>query len=243
MNASLTSSRRARPLSPETEARRLKSREDAARDAELVAQARAGREAAFAEIVSHHREKLLSVAQSYLRDHHDAEEVVQDTFIRAYRGLAHFRGDCSLLTWLHRITINLARNRYWYFHRRSRHTTCSIDRPLCDDGAATMADVLPSDEALPSRNAVTTEFTELVTACMVQLDPSQCEILTLRNILNHSYAEIAAELGIEEGTVKSRIARARGNLRNLMAAACKEFDPNAAPAEWLDLAPPVGANA
>ena len=86
-----------------------------------------GEEQAFAEITTRHRERMFSVAFAMLRNNADAEEIVQDTFIRAYRGLATFRGDSSLACWLHRIAVNLARNRYWYFFRRRRHLSISID--------------------------------------------------------------------------------------------------------------------
>jgi len=69
-------------------------------------------EDAFGEIVTRHRQKMFSIALSHLGNHADAEEIAQDTFIRAYRGLASFRGDSSLATWLYRIAFNLSRNRY-----------------------------------------------------------------------------------------------------------------------------------
>jgi RNA polymerase sigma-70 factor (ECF subfamily) len=69
---------------------------------------------------------------------------------------------------------------------------------------------------------------------MEKLDARHREILTLRNLLNHSYDEIAQSLGINVGTVKSRIARARGNLRALLVEACPEFSPDAAPADWFE---------
>lgn len=212
----------------------MASKREAAYDAELVRRAREGDADAFAEIVARYREKMFSVAFSLLRDRHDAEEIVQDTFIRAHRGLARFRGDCSLVTWLHRITVNLARNRYWFFHRRARHATFSLDCPLTQESDATFGDVFPADEASPARDAVSSEFIELVTSCMDKLHPSHREILTMRNVLNQSYADIAHALGIEEGTVKSRIARARGCLRTLMAETCPEFNDDAPPTDWLD---------
>lgn len=221
-------------VSEERAARQIASKREALYDAQLVERARAGEEAAFAEIVTRYRDRMFSVAFSLLRDRHDAEEIVQDTFIRAHRGLARFRGDCSLVTWLHRITVNLARNRYWFFHRRARHSTFSLDCPLSEEGEATYGDVFPAETAGPARETVTTEFVELITSCMEQLHPSHREILTMRNILNQSYSDIAQTLGIEEGTVKSRIARARGCLRSLMAETCPEFSADAAPTEWLD---------
>jgi RNA polymerase sigma-70 factor (ECF subfamily) len=226
--------------SAELAARRAQSAAEAERDVALVRRFNAGDESAFLEIMSHYRERLFPIVQSLLRNHADAEEIVQDTFIRAHRGLARFRGDSSLATWLHRIAVNLARNRYWYFFRRRRHATLSFDCPLGDDSDATFTDLVASDEADPARQATTEEFAALVEACMEKLDPRHREILTRRNLLHRSYEEIAAELGINVGTVKSRIARARENLRALLAQACPEFAPDAAPADWFEPARPAG---
>ena len=92
-------------------------------DAELVRRFKSGDEDAFAEIVGRHQARITSVALSHLRNHADAEEIAQDTFVRAYRGLALFRGDSSLASWLHSIVFNLSRNRHAYFFRRQRHKT------------------------------------------------------------------------------------------------------------------------
>ncbi len=230
-----TSKRTASPARPDAEARRLVSKREAATDAILVERMKSGDQSAFTEIVGRYREKLFSIAFGLLRDRHDAEEIVQDAFIRALRGIDRFRGDCSLATWLHRITVNLARNRYWYFHRRARHATWSFDRPITEESDATFGDVFPSTEASPARQASAAEFVELISVCMESLQPSHREILTMRNLLNHSYAEIAQALSLEEGTVKSRIARARGCLLTLMAEKCPEFSENTAASEWLEL--------
>jgi RNA polymerase sigma-70 factor (ECF subfamily) len=209
----------------------------AAHDAELVKRFNTGDDAAFVEIVLRHRGKLFTVALSLLGNHADAEEIAQDTLIRAHRGLADFRGDSSLATWLHRIAFNLSRNRYWYYYRRHRHETDSLDCALRDDSNATFADLVASDVPDPAREAANREFVAHVSACMENLRAHQREILQLRNLLGHSYEEIAEILGLTVGTVKSRIARARQNLRSLLArtyvgvesgpsAACEWFEPN-----------------
>src|SRR5665213_2813943 len=115
--------------------------QDALRDAELVRRFNAGDDSAFAEIVNHYRERLFSLAFAMLKNRGDAEEIAQDAFIRAHRALPQFRGDASLATWLHRITLNLARNRYWFFFRRRRHATLSLDCPIGEDGDAVLADL------------------------------------------------------------------------------------------------------
>src|SRR5687768_9663204 len=175
-------------------ARAAASHQEAEYDAELVRRFNSGDEAAFVEIMTRYREKIFSVALALLRNRADAEEITQDTFIRAHRGLGRFRGDSSLATWLHRIAVNLARNRYWYFFRRRRHSTLSLDCPLGEDTNATFTELVASEAPDPSREAATGEFSVLIATCMEKLDARHREILTLRNILNHSYDEIAQTL-------------------------------------------------
>ena len=216
------------------------SRLEALHDAGLVRRFNEGDESAFNEIVARYRQKLFGVAHGLLRNHADAEEVAQDALIRAHRSLARFRGDSSLSVWLHCITLNLARNRYWYFFRRRRHATIPLDGPCTDDNQSNFSDLVATDDAGPAREAVTREFSNLVARCMEQLEARPREILTLRNSLNLSYGEIARELGISVGTVKSRIARARKNLRELLAKTCPEFGRDAQPVSWFEPVRPAG---
>ena len=208
-------------------------------DAELVRRFNGGDESVFIEIMARYRERIISVATALLRNHADAEEIAQDTFIRAHRGLARFRGDSSLATWLHRIAVNLARNRYWYYFRRRRHATLSLDCPIGEDGNATFADLIAAETASPASEAATGEFSALVAACMEKLDARHREILALRTPLNWSYDEIAQTLGLNTGTVKSRIARARSNLRRLPADACPEFGEDSTPGDWFESGRPT----
>jgi len=217
------------------------SAQEAAHDAELVRRFNAGEEDAFVEIVTRHRGKIFSIVLRHLRNHADAEEITQDTFIRAHRGLARFRGDSSLATWLHRIAFNLSRNRYKYYFCRRRHAAVSLDCSFSDDNNATLSDLIASDTPSPSREATAGEFTELVVACMGKLGTRQREILTMRNGLNHSYGDIARTLGISIGTVKSRIGRARKNLRALLDQAYPESQPGASPYDWFETIRPAGS--
>ncbi len=209
------------------------SAQEALIDAALVQRFNAGDDAAFVEIMERYRAKIFTVTLGLLRNHADAEEITQDTFIRAHRGLARFRGDSSLATWLYRIAVNLARNRYWYFFRRRRQDSLSLDCELGNDNTGTFSDLVADTSQDPAQEAATGEFTKLVSACMEQLEARHREILTLRNVLNRSYDEIAQTLGINVGTVKSRIARARENLRALIAAACPEFSPESDASDWF----------
>ena len=99
---------------------RSKNKIEAAYDAVLVERFKNGDESAFTEIIKRYYPRIRALANQTLHNQADAEEVAQDTFIRAHRGLVNFRGDASLATWLHCIGLNLARNRYWFFFRRRR---------------------------------------------------------------------------------------------------------------------------
>src|ERR1041384_2909076 len=114
-------------ISADGATRRSAAQIEAQHDAVLVHRFKGGDEAAFAEIIRRHQPRMLSIALRRLHNHADAEEIAQATFIRAHRALAAFRGESSLSTWLHRIAVNLALNRYGYFFRRGRHMGRSFD--------------------------------------------------------------------------------------------------------------------
>lgn len=211
----------------ETNALRAKKAADARKEADydrkLVLRFNAGDESAFTEIVNRYRGMMFSVALRFIRNRADAEEIAQDTFIRAYRALPMFRGDSSLSAWLYHITANLSRNRYWYFFRRRRHVTCSFDMPIGEEGSGTFSDFIASEGDNPSQKAAVSEFTVIVDACMKKLSRSNQEVLTMRIEQHLSYEQIAEALYVDIGTVKSRIARARMNLLGNIAAACPEL--------------------
>ena len=202
-------------------------------DTDLVQRFINGYESAFTEIVNRYRGRIHGLTLNLLRNSADAEEITQDTFIRAYRGLGNFRGESSLSTWLYRIALNLARNRYWYFFRRRRHSWESLERPLGDDSESTFADLVAAGDHDPAQETAAGEFTDLVAACMERLDCKHREILTMRNVLDLSYEEIARALGINVGTVKSRIARARENLRLLLTESHPDLKPTLSVADFF----------
>ena len=196
---------------------------EAAYDATLVQRFNAGDESAFTEIIKRYYPRIRALANQTLHNQADAEEVAQDTFIRAHRGLANFRGDSSLATWLYCIGLNLARNRYWFYFRRRRHDTISIDRAVVEGSNVSLTGALSDGTPGPRAESMTSEFVALIAECMERLDASHREILTMRTNLNLSYEEIAVALGINVGTVKSRIARARERLRALLLQKAPEF--------------------
>ena len=172
---------------------------------------------AFDDIVHRYREPIFRRVFGMLKNHEDAEEVTQDTFLRARRGLDAFRGDAAFSTWLYQIATNLAHNRYWFWWRRGRHAAVSLDAAVSHEADVTLAEMLPDEEPDPGAKAVTHELVERVEAAMACLSPAHREILTLRNVRDLSYEEIAALLDLSLGTVKSRIARAREALKQVLS--------------------------
>ena len=190
--------------------------QEVALDRLLVDRFKNGDESAFNEMVSRHWDRIYGMVHQLLRNQQDAEEVTQDAFIRAHRGLVNFRGDAAFSTWLYQIATNLARNRYWYWWRRKRDKTVSFDQPVSADNDTPLSEVFVNEMETPDDITVTNELVDRIAESMEKLNPKHLEILILRNVTNMAYEEIAEVLGISVGTVKSRIARARESLRTLV---------------------------
>lgn len=189
---------------------------EAAYDAELVRKFKLGDESAFTEIFDRYYTVIRAVANDTLHNASDAEEVAQDTFIRAHRGLATFRGESSLVTWLYCIGTNLARNRYWYNFRRHKHNQVSLDFVV--EGSRTTVAEFTKD---PNQDVIAKiqlgQVVEVFGSSMAELPERHREILIMRCILELNYKEIALNLRIDIGTVKSRLARARNYLDEKIA--------------------------
>lgn len=209
-------------------------RSAAAYDADLVRRFNAGDQAVFAEIMGRYHKRILALVRRFLQNDHDAEDVAQDTFIRAHRALANFRGDSALSTWLVRIAMNLACNRYWYFFRRQRQNTISLNQPLTDAQTNPLTEIIAADAPSPLRLAIRNEFVDLVADCLEKLEAPHREILRMRYLQHYSYEEIGDELGINFGTVKSRVARAREKLRKLILEAAPEFGREATMEDFFE---------
>jgi RNA polymerase sigma factor (sigma-70 family) len=164
---------------------------NAATDLELVEQFRSGHEAAFNEIVLRYHEKLYWVVRRFLTDHDDADDIVQDVFIKASRGLKDFRADSSLYTWLYRIAVNLSLNAI----RRER--VVSFFR--LDESA----EIPEHPESSPDRLLEAEEQRQLVETGIRTLPPKQRLVFVLRYFEEMTYEEIAAILETSVGGLKA----------------------------------------
>ena len=184
----------------------------------LIADFKEGSRERFDELVKAYTQKLYRLAYGLLGNHHDAEEVVQDSFVRAYRGLDNFRGDSSFETWMHRITMNLARNKFHWNRRRGEGMTMSLsDQPeRLDDGESSGEMDLPDTSYSPDLLMQKAELHGNMVRGMEQLPESLREVMVLRHVKDMPYDEIAQILNCPVGTVKSRISRGRELLREYL---------------------------
>lgn len=172
-----------------------------------------GDDCAFGELVNTHWDKIYNRANSLLSNHQDAEEVAQDTFLRARKSIVNFRGECSLSTWLYHIATNLARNKHWYWWRRKRGESVSLDSQVGDDENTKLCDVIAGDDDTPAEETESNEFARTLPEAIASLPAKYGDVIKLRVARDLSYEEISAELGISVGRVKSRLSRAREYLR------------------------------
>ena len=173
-------------------------------DAELVAQARRGDEAAFEQLVLRHQRYVFNLAYRVLGDYAEAEDVTQEAFVRVWRGLSSFRGQARFTTWLYRIVHNLCLNRLPGLQRELLHTE-PLEEVLADPGPS------PADLFAVREQMV------FLHAQLDRLPEKYRLVLTLRYLQHLSYDEIAAALEMPMGTVKTHIHRARRLLRERLS--------------------------
>jgi RNA polymerase sigma-70 factor (ECF subfamily) len=180
-------------------------------DVELVAGLQRGDEAAFEELVRTHSGRLLSVARRFLGNSEDAQDAVQDSFIRAFKAIHTFEARAQLHTWLHRILVNTALMK---LRERRRRPTESIEELLptfSPDGHQTVASRDWSDALLERK-----ETAAIVREAIAMLPDQYREVLVLRDIEDRDTAEVAQILGTSSNVVKVRLHRARQALRTLL---------------------------
>ena len=179
----------------------------------LIEQAQNGDREAFEELVRRHDRDILRLAFHMLGNREEAREVFQETFLKAYRSLHRFRFESSFYTWIYRIAINQARNRWRWWRRRRRDATVSLDSPDGLYGQPLHATLRAEQTSSPEQEALDHERERALRRALQNLGRAYRETVVLRDIEGFSYEEIAATLEISIGTVKSRLSRGREQLR------------------------------
>jgi RNA polymerase sigma-70 factor, ECF subfamily len=184
-------------------------------DAEFVFRCQRGDIGAFEVLVKRHQKKMLNIVYRMTGDYDDACEVVQEAFLSAYRAMRKFRGDAKFSTWLTGITVNHAKNRLRQTQSRAHHEVVSTDDPVETESGHLTYDP-PAQETSAIEQLEKKEVRQKVQECIGGLDKDQREVLVLRDIEEFSYDEISHILKIPDGTVKSRLSRARDALKNCL---------------------------
>jgi len=195
---------------------------EADNDATLVLSSQKGDMAAFESLVIRHQKRMLNVAFRLINDYDEACEVVQDAFVSAYKNIRTFRGEAKFTTWLTTITLNLSKNRLKQIRSRQGHVSCSLDDPLwTDDGELTRDP--PSKEPSVLDRLEKQDVQGKVQDCIKALEPEYREVIVLRDMQDFSYDDIGGMLNMREGTVKSRLFRARAAVRDCLKKAMGEL--------------------
>jgi len=176
-----------------------------ATDLSLVRRAQSGERGAFDLLMLRYRAKVVKLSMRYMRNTADAEDAAQETFIKAYRGLKQFRGECAFYTWLYRIAINSAKNALRVRDRDRVGNTLDLQDARWAAEHATRLQELETPEALTFAD----DICGIVNAALEALPEALRTAVMLREIDHLSYEEIAAAMATPVGTVRSRVFRAR----------------------------------
>ena len=187
----------------------------AADERDLLAQCRQGDMTAFALLVEKYQDRLFNATYRLCGNYQDACELSQETFLRALKGIAGFRGDAKFYTWLFRIALNLTRS---YHRRAGRKRSRSLDEP---DGTLELASQArglgAADCPSPAERAEQAERNSKVSAALDRLAQQYKTVIVLRDVEDLDYRQIAQIVGVPVGTVKSRVHRGRLALRQYLA--------------------------
>ena len=180
-------------------------------DTDLIARAAAGDHAAFHAIVERHRAMVYRVAYQFAGNHHDAEDIAQDVFIKVYRSLDRFRQDAQLTSWMYRIVMNAC------IDYRRRHAPAGA-APFGQEAEQKMLNT-PEEAPGPQERAYAGEVGEALEAEIQRLPPGQRMVFLMRHHQGLKLGEIAESLGLAEGTVKRQLHAAVHRLRQALTVA------------------------
>ncbi len=179
-------------------------------DARILRGLRAGIEEAYEELIDRYEQQVYGMVYRLLGNQSDACDVVQEVFLKVFRGVKSFREQSTLRTWIYRIAVNEAHNHRRWFVRHCRHEV-SMTEGRAEHGS--MLEYTPDRGLSPFEQTLESEHRTLIEQALTRINPAFQTAVVLRDIQNLSYEEIAEILQVSLGTVKSRILRGREALR------------------------------
>ncbi len=184
-------------------------------DQKLIKRFLKGEEGAFNQLVLNYQNRVYGLCYQLLGSLDEAEEVAQEVFLTVYRSLKNFRGESRFSTWLYRVTVNHCKNRMKYLGRRGYYQSDSLEEPV-ETEKGEISRQLEDEAQDPLEHLEQKEIQILVRKKIMDLDEDHRVVILLRDMEGLSYQEIARVLDLKEGTVKSRIHRARAELKTLL---------------------------
>ena len=178
---------------------------------ELVRRAKDGDQLAFEQLVTDNEKRIYNLCRRMVGDQEDAAELTQEAFLNAWRGLPGFQAESAFSTWLYRLASNVCLD---FLRREKRRKSLSLTVVSLDQEEAVELEI-PDQRYAPEGELERLEQRQAIRDGLARLSEEHRQVLVLRELSGLSYREIAQLLGVEEGTVKSRIARARGALRKV----------------------------
>jgi RNA polymerase sigma-70 factor (ECF subfamily) len=182
---------------------------------EVIESCKAGDKQAFEEMVIHYQKKVFNIAYRMLGNLEEAKELAQEVFVSVFDSIKNLREEMKFDVWLTQITLNHCRNRWKYLKRRHYFVSDSLDDPIeTEDGDMPRQLGDPSDnpEAVYEKKMIQ----QLVERGLLQLKEDQRELIVLRDLQGYSYEEIGKLFRLPEGTVKSKLHRARMDLKEIL---------------------------
>lgn len=181
-------------------------------EAQFIERLRRGDVTAFETLVSERSGEIYGLLYRLTENVDEARDLTQETFLRAFQSIGHFRGDSDIRTWIYRIAINQARNRWRWWRRRKRDVTFSLDSNETKSHEQ-LIENLKAATLDPETDTLSRERERLLRKALSTLKAVYREAVILRDIEGFAYEEIAIALDISVGTVKSRLARGRQELK------------------------------
>jgi RNA polymerase sigma-70 factor, ECF subfamily len=182
-------------------------------ETQFIERLKRGDAAAFEILIAERSSEVYGLLYRLTENGEEARDLTQETFLRAFQSIGQFRGESDLRTWIYRIAINQARNRWRWWRRRRRDTTVSLDSEGAHGNQPLIDSLRSAGDNSPEQETLAHERERVLRKALQSLSRSYRETVILRDIEGFTYEEIAETLGINVGTVKSRLARGRQELR------------------------------
>lgn len=185
-------------------------------ETEFIEKLKAGDATAFDDFVIRYSTNVYALLIRLTEDEEEARDLTQETFLRALKAIKNFRGDADLKTWLYRIAVNESRNRFRWWKRRNRNLTISLDAEK-DFSEKPLSERISDDSENPEMETLRREREQALKKALHELPTNFREVIVLRDIEGLTYEEVAVALETNVGTIKSRIARGREELRKKLS--------------------------